>query len=423
MARRPQVALMIETAGAYGRHLLQGITGYLRMHRPWSLFLERRELDSVPPRWLETWRGDGILSRWSSPHVVEQFSRIKSAAVDLSGRRGPFGPPRIHCDDLAIGRVAAEHLLQRGLRSFGFCGYDGELWSTRRREGFLGALARAGLRCQVCESSWHGLGAQHFEEDLKHIEAWLVSLPSPVGVMACNDMLGFQVLDGCRSAGLKVPEDVAVLGADDDALLCGLCDSPLSSVIPNTEQIGYEAAALLDLLMEGGRAGFKERLISPLGVATRMSTDVLAVEDTAFALAKRFIHEHACHGITVDDVLQGVPLSRMTLERRFRKYLGHSPHAEIRAVQLGRAKQLLAETEHPIHRIAQLVGFGHPEYFSVVFKREVGLSPGLFRKQAQSLGDPPNPTGGSDPKRRSGPPASGRKGRRRPGFTSASGTG
>jgi LacI family transcriptional regulator len=215
------------------------------------------------------------------------------------------------------------------------------------------------------------------------LESWLVSLPKPVGVMACNDMLGFQVLDGGRSAGLKVPEDVAVIGVDDDTLLCGLCDSPLSSVIPNAEYLGYEAAALLDLLMEGGRAGFKERLVPPLGIATRLSTDVLAVEDTAFSFAKRFIHEHACHGITVEDVLQGVPLSRMSLERRFRKHLGRTPHAEIRAVQIARAKQLLTETEHPIHRIARLVGFDHPEYFNVLFKREVGLPPGRYRQQAR----------------------------------------
>ena len=109
--------------------LLDGITRYLHLHRSWSIFLERREIDSIAPRWLETWRGDGILSRWSRPEVVERLSRIEAAAVDLSGRRNPFGPPRIHCDDMAIGRVAAEHLLERGLQQFGFCGFGGELWS------------------------------------------------------------------------------------------------------------------------------------------------------------------------------------------------------------------------------------------------------------------------------------------------------
>jgi LacI family transcriptional regulator len=237
----------------------------------------------------------------------------------------------------------------------------------------------------VYESSWHGLGGQPPEEDQQHIDTWLGSLPTPVGVMASNDMRGLEILDGCRAVNLKVPEHVAVIGVDDDTLLCGLCNPPLSSVLPNAEQIGYEAAALLDRLMQGGRAPFKERLIPPLGIATRLSTDVLAIEDTAFALALRFIHEHACHGITVEDVLQYVPLSRMTLERRFRKYLGRSPHAEIRKVQLARAKQLLIETDHPIYRIAQLVGFDHTEYFNVIFKREVGQPPGRFRAESQSL--------------------------------------
>ena len=314
--------------------------------------------------------------------MVERLCRV-GAAVDLSGGRGPFGLPRIHCDDHAIGRLAAEHLVECGRRSFGYCGFGGELWAARRREGFVATLGRPDRRSFVYESSWHGLGAQPFEQDQKHVEAWLLSLPKPVGVMACSDMLGIQVLDGCRSAGLKVPEDVAVIGVDDDTLLCGLCDSPLSSVVPNAEQIGYEAAALLDVLMAGGRAGFKERLIAPLGVVKRLSTDVLAVEDPALAFALRFIHEHACHGNTVDDVVQGVPLSRMTLERRFREFVGRSPHAEIRAVQVERARQLLTETEHPIHRIAQLVGFDHPESFNVLFKREVGMPPGQFRQQAR----------------------------------------
>ncbi|MHC5542887.1 substrate-binding domain-containing protein, partial [Singulisphaera rosea] len=255
---------------------------------------------------------------------------------------------------------------------------------THRRDGFLAALARAGFHCAVYESPWIGLGGKPYEEDQGDIEAWLGGLSKPVGVMACNDMRGFQVLDGCRSVGAKVPEEVAVIGVDDDTLLCELCSTPLSSVIPNTQHIGYEAAALLDLLMSGGRPTFKERLIPPLGVATRMSTDILAVEDTAFAFALRFIREHACHGITINDLLNDIPMSRMTLERRFRKYLGHSPHAEIRAVQVGRAKQLLAETEHSVHRIAQLVGFEHPEYFNVVFKREVGLSPGEFRRKSRA---------------------------------------
>ena len=337
MIGRPHVALMIETAGGYGRDILEGITRYLRMHRPWSIFLERRELDSTDLHWLDAWRGHGILTRWSSPNVIRRLKSCSSAVVDLSGRRELFGPPRVHCDDHAIGRIAAEHLLGRGLRSFGYCGFGGETWAVRRRDGFLDALSRCGFKCSVYESSWPGLGGRVFEQDQQHLETWLYALEKPVGVMACSDMRGVHVLDGCRSVGSRVPDEVAVIGVDNDALLCTLCDPPLSSVIPNAPHIGYEAAALLDALMAGVRPTFQERSVPPLGVATRTSTDVLAVEDTAFSFALRFIREHACHGIDVDDVLQGVPMSRMTLERRFRKYLGHSPHAEIRAVQVARA--------------------------------------------------------------------------------------
>src|SRR4051812_10310295 len=158
MARIPHVALMVETSSIYGRRLLEGITRYLRSHRPWSIFLEQRELDSEPPRWLETWRGDGIISRWSRPNVTEALRGADVAAVDLCDRRGSFGLPRITSDDRAIGILAAEHLLERGFRSFGFCGFVGELWVLRRREAFLDTLARSGYSGRVYESHWSGPG-------------------------------------------------------------------------------------------------------------------------------------------------------------------------------------------------------------------------------------------------------------------------
>jgi LacI family transcriptional regulator len=208
-------------------------------------------------------------------------------------------------------------------------------------------------------------------------------MPRPAGVMACNDMRGQHVLDACQRVRLGVPEQVAVIGVDDDVLLCELCDPPLSSVVPNAERIGYEAAALLDRLMAGEKPPREEWRIEPLGVTTRQSSDVLAIDDPNVASAVRYIREHACRGATVPDVLQHVPLSRTILERRFRKYLGRSPQAEIRAVQLKRVQQLLAETDLRLERIAELAGFEHPEYMSVVFKRQTGQTPGEYRRQAQ----------------------------------------
>jgi LacI family transcriptional regulator len=375
---------MIETSTVYGRNLLQGITRYLRSHRSWSIYLEQREVDTVPPGWLRTWRGDGVISRWSDPHVVESLGRQDLAAVDLSDRRPPFGLARINSDDRAIGRLGAEHLLERDFRSFAYCGFSGELWAVRRAEAFFGTLVEAGHECRRYDSPWTGAGAHVQEAEQAKIGGWLRSLPRPVGIMACNDVRGIDVINACQTHGLKVPDEVAVVGVDDDVLLCEICSPPLSSIVPNIERIGYEAAALLDRLMEGERAECEEKFIAPLGVTDRQSTDVLSVGDPALGTAVRFIRENACHGITVADVLDQLIISRSTLERSFRSTFGRSPQAEIRSVQLARARQLLAETDHPVHRIAELVGFEHVEYFNVVFKREIGQTPGHYRRQARA---------------------------------------
>jgi LacI family transcriptional regulator len=381
MTQRPRVALMIETSTVYGRNVLQGVTRYLRSHRSWSIYLEQREIDTAPPGWLRSWQGNGVISRWSSPRVVESLIRPGLAAVDLSDRGPAFGLARINSDDRAIGRLAAEHLLERGFASYACCGFSGELWAARRTEAFLAALDRAGHEGRVYESPWLGAGAHVREDEQARIGRWLQSLPRPVGVMTSNDIRGIDVLNACQTHGLEVPDEVGVIGVDDDVLLCEICSPPLSSVVPNIEQIGYEAAALLDRLMQGEPAGFEERFVSPSGVTTRLSTDVLSVGDPEFVAAVRFIRENACHRITVEDVLDHVSVSRSTLERNFRMFLGRSPQAEIRANQFARARQLLAETDHPVHRIAELVGYQHIEYFNVAFKREIGQTPGQYRRQ------------------------------------------
>ena len=280
--------------------------------------------------------------------------------------------------------MGAEHLLDRYFPSFAFYGLKDELWSTRRRDGFLETVSRAGYPVEVFESCSGGHHHRSSQDELNRIGRWLVSLAKPVGVMVCKDLRGPLIMEACQRFGLRIPDEVSVIGADDDALLCELTDPPLSSVIGNPEQIGRESAALLDHLMAGGKADCEEMLVPPIGVATRLSTDVMAIDDDRIIAAVRFIHANACHGITVCDVSSHVLLSRTTLDRQFQKYLQRSPQAEIRAVQFSRAKQLLAETDHSMSRIAGLVGFKHTEYFHFAFKREFGWTPRQFREQSRS---------------------------------------
>jgi len=376
----PHVALIVETSIHYGRQVLEGVTRYLRSHRPWSVFLEQRELFTAPPGWLRKWRGQGVLCRKTTPDLAALLARAGIPLVDLNDIAAPLeGVPRIESDQRAIGRVAADHLLERGFRHFAFCGFSDQAWACTRRDGFVGRLAERGQACNVYESAWTGPAARAWEREQGQIAGWMRRLPRPVAMMACSDMRGQHVLDVCQRLDLAVPEQVAVVGCDNDEVLCNLCHVPLSSVVPNPERVGYEAAALLDKLMAREPAPVAPLLIEPLGVHTRQSTDVLAIDDPIVASALRFIREQAHRGVSMKDVLRHTAASRSLLERKFRQHLRHSPQAEIRHVQIKRVKQLLAESDLPLNEIAPLAGYAHPEYMSVVFKRETGQTPGDYR--------------------------------------------
>jgi LacI family transcriptional regulator len=375
----PKVALLIETSNAYARGLLQGVVAWQREHRPWSLFLAEHTRGDKPPAWLADWAGDGIIARIENAGIARALRRVRLPIVDVSAARLLPALPWFETDDAAVAQAAFEHLRERGFRNFAFCGDPRFNWSNWRQEHFQRAVQAEGGTCAAYEPA-RVASDRDAADDLAR---WLRYLPKPVGVMACYDLRGVQVLDACRRLGVPVPDEVAVVAVDNDELLCELAHPPLSSVVPNTRRTGYEAAALLDRLMNGSRAPGETHLIPPLGVATRQSTDVLAIEDPHVSRAVRYIREHACEGINVRDVLRAVPQSRRLLEARFKKLLGRTPHEEILRVQLRRVKQLLTETDLPLETIAERTGFAHPEYLSVVFRREVGQPPSRYRAQGR----------------------------------------
>lgn len=353
---------------------------YMRAHDPWSIFLDERELLAAPPDWLLDWDGDGIICRPTTPALAQALHEQRLAVVDLNDRYGDLGLPHIGSDMPAIGRTAAEHLLERGFRNVAYCGFSDELWSAERFTGVNEAVRSHGIICSTFNSPWNGLRAHRWQDERDHIASWLQQLPRPLGVVACNDVRGHHVLDACRMLNVAVPEEVAVVGVDNSETFCELCDPPLSSVLPNAERIGFEAAALLSRLMAGQPPSDGALRIAPKKVIVRQSSDVLAVDDPIIAVALRYIREHAHEGISVADVLEHAPLSRSTLERSFRRFLGHSPQEEIRHVRLKKVKQLLIDTDWPLARIAELTGFEHPEYMMVQFKRVVGQTPSQWRQ-------------------------------------------
>ncbi len=387
---RPHVALLIESSRAYGRRILFGIARYVREHQPWAISLQERSLGDTCPAWFKEWKGDGVIARVENRQIASAIRRLGVPAVDMRYLLRDLQLPSVRPNDTSVARLAFEHLRERGFRHFAFCGFNGADYSDIRRDAFAQCAEAAALTCHIFSESAvpHRSSTREYEarglKDGLAVSRWLKKLPKPVGLMACNDIRGQQVLSACRAAGIIVPNEVAVVGVDNDEVLCELSDPPLSSVSLDTERIGYEAAALLDQMIDGNHPASPHVLIEPAGVITRRSSDVLAIEDRQIADMLRLIHERANEGIDVSDLLKHTTLSRSTLERRFLHLFGHTPKEEILRTRIARAKQLLAETDLPLAVVAEKVGFDHAEYFSVIFKKKTNLTPGMYRSQANT---------------------------------------
>ena len=378
----PHVALIIETSLAYGRAVLRGIARWVRENQPWSVFMEQRSLYDPAPRWLDSWKGDGIISRASSRQMASRIAALGIPTVDLNEEVTGLGLPTVANDHLAIGAMAAEHLLDRGFRHFGFVGYAGIDWSGRRAAGFAQAVRARGWGCQEhLKPVGPGGRRGDWEREMAALARWVRELPRPVGVMACNDFRAVELLDACRRAGVAVPEDVAVVGVDNEDIACELAHPPLSSVVPDGERVGHEAAKLLAGMMRGETPATRELTVRPLGLAVRQSSDVAAIADPALAAALHHIRRHACEGATVEDVQAASGLSRSVLQRRFRAVLGRGVHGYLIAARLERVKRLLRETALTLPVIAQRTGFRHSEYLSTVFKRETGETVTRYRQR------------------------------------------
>jgi LacI family transcriptional regulator len=387
--RGRRVALLIESSRAYGRGLFLGIAKFVREHHEWSVQSEEWKWTDAFPAWLKNWGGDGIIARVETPKMAAFIKQLGVPAVDLRGSVSGFGLPLIDTDDRKVARLAAEHLMDRGFRHYAFCGFVGANYSDKRSRWFQERLAQSGFSChvycpplQVTEAQTIGYERRGllFQEELGR---WLVSLPKPIGVMACNDIRGQHILTLCRQLALVVPEEVAIIGVDNDEILCELSDPPLSSVAPDTLRIGYDSAVLLDRMMAGGRHPARPILIPPCGIVTRRSTEVLALDDRQLAVGLRFIRDHAFGPVTINEVAKVASMCRRVFERRFAAKMGRSPKAEVLRLRLEKVKQLLTDTDWNLSQIAEKTGFNYGEYLHTVFTQKIGVTPGEFRRHAK----------------------------------------
>ncbi len=377
----PKVMLLVETTRSYGRRLLEGIGRYVAMHGPWSIDFEERSLTDPLPRALEHWSGDGIISRTVRQADINRLLATRLPVIELNADPA-LGLPRVFANRIRIAELAVEHFLDRGLRHLGFFALERAGWVQRRREAFLTIAQRHGLPCAVFEPKRDGTRPHRGDE--QSIARWAQALPKPCGVYCPFDGFALRLMTICRNMNVAIPEQIAVLGSDNDTVICSMTQPPLSSVSLGAERVGYEAAALLDRMMAGEKPPAEGVCVEPEGIVTRQSTDILALDDADLARAVRTIREQACRGLRVDDVAEAVAISRRALEQRFRRALGRTPKEEITRVRLERAQQLLRQTAMTIQRIAVTSGFRSVDYFDRAFRRQTGLTPRAYRQAHQN---------------------------------------
>jgi LacI family transcriptional regulator len=386
MASCFRVALLIDSSRAYGRGLLHGIAGFVRSHRHWSVYVGDRGQGDSPPEWLSDWQGDGIIARVETRNLAEALCKLGLPTVDLYGLLANLESiPLISTDHEAVARLAFQQFAESGFRRYAFCGFAGEVYSDERCAAFCRMTADAGFACQVYRPSAPSTSQKAPRKEgiysvyEPEMPSWIMSLPKPVALMACNDLRGQQVLSACHDVGVVVPDEVAVVGVDNDEIICDFANPPLSSVAPDTRRIGYQAAALLERMMRGEPPPAETILVSPVSLVARRSSDALAVEDREIARAARLLREHAHEGISVKEVIKDLGMCRSVFERRFAQFFGRTPKEEILRIRLDRIKLFLVETEYSLNQIASQTGFEHPEYMSTIFKVKTGQTPGEYR--------------------------------------------
>ncbi len=374
------VAVCLHVASpAFATQVSRGIARYLNEGADWSTFVRPLAGGGLEPA-LQRWRGDGLICSVNDSESAAYVRSLDMPLVNVTGRILTGDVPSVIGDDEAVGRMAAEHFFSRGFRHFACFGGKWAEFVRRRTEGFTAAVVEGGGHlCDPLETE--RLDQLIWPRRLEHLGRWLKPMPKPVGLFAIFDALGHLVLDACKQEGLRVPEDVAVLGVDNDPIFCELSSPPLSSISPAFDRRGYIAAALLDRLIEGEPPPAQPLRIPPDGVVERRSTDVYATADERVRAALRYISDHRGKHIGVEDVAKGVHMSRRNLERRFRDALGRTVYDELRHTRLETAKALLTGTEKPLLEVALDSGFYSSSDLSNAFRRHVGMTPSRYRRR------------------------------------------
>ncbi len=377
---------MVETSRGYGRGILRGIARYADLHGPWEFYLNPGDFKQSLPN-MKQWKGDGIIIRVPDAETLQRILKtgLPAVALDipmkyrLSINDYPcLGEVRSGSEEAV--KMAADHFIERQFQRFAYVGNYGQVWSTVRENTFRTYLEGGGYHVDIYDVPHRGRIQWPWETEQSRLIQWLSELPKPVALLACNDQRGREVLEACRNANIAVPDEVSVVGIDNDELLCELSNPSMSSIALDTERGGYMAAEMLDQMMQRRFCGPKTITVEPLKVVVRRSSDSTAVNDPDIAEVMHLIHDRLGKPVTVGELTRHVQLSKRNLQKRFRKVMGRTLNTEIRNTQLERCRALLQDTDMSIAEIATVTGFETTSYLIQCFRKKYAMTPLKYRQ-------------------------------------------
>ncbi len=379
----PLVAVLVATSTGWGRRLIRGITNYAEKHGPWHLWTEPRGFSEAMH--LPTgWDGDGVIARIHKQSLADELLASGLPTINVSNielDNCPF--PRVTSEYASIARMAVEHFRDSGYRQFAYVGALRRVYVQQHARVFEEAVRAADAECHLFDYADAPMSGARWPERRRRLGDWLVALPKPIGIFSWASSAGAHVLDVCRYRGIVVPDEVAVLGGDDDPLLCNAVNPPMSAVVVASEMIGYRAAERLDRRMRGEPDAGETERIEPLQITVRGSTDALAIEDEELRRAVIFLRQNAYRPLNVSEIADAVPMARRSLERRFKQFFERTPAEEIRRLRIDRARQLLATTDLSVAEIAAATGYATVTHLSVTFRGAVGITPLRYRSKVR----------------------------------------
>lgn len=381
-----KIILLSDFEEEYGKNLLRGITRYSKDHGPWTFcrmpfsYREKLGMNGIR-KWAQEWGADGFIGRFHDDDEVSVLTKENIPVIAQDFKERLHTVPNITGSYSETGKEGAEYFLKKGFTNFAFYGFNDIVWSRERASGFEQSISEAGYNVHYYEHK-NSRSADLWYYKPSELSHWLKSLPKPIAIMACDDNQGHHITEAARHAGIRIPDEVAVLGVDNDEMICELSDPALSSIALDTEKGGYEAARLMEQLVETKNcSAWEDIVVHQTQVVTRLSTDIFASKDACIVTALKFIHQNLDKNLKVEQILKEVPLSRRSLEKRFLQTTGYPVYEYIYNQRIEQFTKKLLETDMSIFEIALELGLSDSKNIARQFKQIKGVTPMEYRKK------------------------------------------